>query len=334
MPPGLVGSELLATRPQYLKTSMDEASLFPPISRKSAISIGSDTDPNDFCNPIDRKNPTRGSVPPSLASTPLKFPTIDRANSTSIASLPGSRSTRNRSITRDLRSSYCRSPSCPSNLNMRRDFNQMDVNIFSRKESFENLHDSSANDLSVREEKGNVLPNIFSKDFNNVRGKGKENARRDKSKDTTNALSLRRSESLTQSVNQLEEHSAPVSSRDTGQNTQRQGQAAALLLPIRNTSQTNNNNKKKKKRKNRISSDADGELSENTPRNVETDCVKPVVRYNRKSDDALDVIARENEMFDENDIETPRAIEINSSRKVKQWIKSNQHSHSDNEIKV
>lgn len=328
MPPGLNGSDFSASPAYYLKTGMEESALFPPISRKSAISLGSDTDPNDFCIPCDRKTQTRGSVPASLASTPLKFPTIDRANSTSIASLPGSRSTRNRSITRDLRSSYCRSPSCPSNLNMRRDFNQVEVNIFSRKESLESLNDSHTKDLSVREERGNLLPNIFSKDLTNVRDKPKGHPRRERNNDIPNSLTLRRSESFMQTMNQCGEGPTSFNSRDK---EQRQGQTTALLLPIRNTSQTNNN-KKKKKRRNRIS-ESDGDLSENTPRNFETDCVKPrnSMRYNRKSDDALDVIARENDLFDEDEMDTPRAIEINSSRKVKQWIQNN-HSHSESEI--
>lgn len=319
MPPGLIGSELSATPPQYLHSSMEESSLFPPISRKSVLSLGSDTDPSDYCNPSDRKSQTRGSVPASLSSTPLKFPTIDRANSTSIASLPGSRSTRHRSVSRDLRSSYCRSPSCPSNLNIRRDFNN---DMFNNKE---NSNEAVSVDSTAREDKVSLLPNIFSKDSSPHIDKS--SSRREKSKDRTNALSIRRTESFMHPVHQVPEHTLPHTSREMDQ---RQGQAAALLLPIRNTTQTH---KKKKKRRGRMASDSEAETAENTPRNFDFENNKSRMRYNRSSEDALDVIARENELFDD-DIDTPKAIEISSSRKVKQWMSNNKHSHSESEIKA
>lgn len=321
MPPGLIGSELSATPPQYLQSEMEESSLFPPISRKSAISLGSETDPSDYCNPSDRKSQTRGSVPASLSSTPLKFPTIDRANSTSIASLPGSRSTRHRSVSRDLRSSYCRSPSCPSNLNIRRDFNN-DANIYIRKESTD---EGELNDLSAREDKVSLLPSIFSKDSSPRMDKS--SSRRDKSKDRTNTLSIRRTESFMHPRHPVSDQNLSQTSREM---EQRQGQAAALLLPIRNTTQTN---KKKKKRRARMSSDSEAETLENTPRNFDLENNKSRLRYNRSSEDALDVIARENELYDD-DMDTPRAIEISSSRKVKQWMSNNKHSHSESEIKA
>ncbi|XP_053374447.1 uncharacterized protein LOC128546996 [Mercenaria mercenaria] len=328
MPPGLIGSELSATPPQYLQSTMEESSLFPPISRKSAISLGSETDPSDYINHSARKSHTRGSVPVSLSSTPLKFPTIDRANSTSIASLPGSRSTRHRSMTRDLRSSYCRSPSCPSNLNIRRDFNNVDANIFNR---LENASESDSNESTGREEKGSVLPSIFSKDSSPRADKS--TARRDKKKDKTNSLSVKRTESFKHPVHQVADQSylqqsLPNTNREI---EQRQGQATALLLPIRNTTQTN---KKKKKRRSRISSDSDADALENTPRNCDSENNKSRMRYSRKSEDALDVIARENELYDDDDMDTPRAIEITSSRKVKQWMNSNKNSHSESEIKA
>ncbi|XP_060575202.1 uncharacterized protein LOC132732734 [Ruditapes philippinarum] len=315
MPPGLVGSELSATPSQYLKSTMDE-SLFPPISRKSAISLGSETDPNDYVN-SSRKSQTRGSVPASLASTPLKFPTIDRANSTSIASLPGSRSTRHRSMTRELRSSYCRSPSCPSNLNIRRDFNNVDTNIFNR---YENANESDSNESTYREEKANVLPSIFSKDSS---PRVDKSSRRDKKKDRTNSLSIRRTESFMHQTHQVGEQSLPNTGREI---EQRQGQATALLLPIRNTTQTN---KKKKKRRGRVSSESETD----TPRNNDSENNTSRICYNRKSEDALDVIARENELYDD-DLDTPRAIEISSSRKMKQWISNSKHSRSESEIKA
>ena len=317
MPPGLIGSELSATPTQYLSSTMEESSLFPPISRKSAISLGSETDPNDYVNSA-RKSQTRGSVPASLSSTPLKFPTIDRANSTSIASLPGSRSTRHRSMTRELRSSYCRSPSCPSNLNIRRDFNNVDANIFNR---YENANESDSNESSFREEKGNVLPSIFSKDSSQRVDKSSRTEK--KKRDRTNSLSIRRTESFMQPVHQVGDQSLPGTNREL---EPRQGQATALLLPIRNTTQTN---KKKKKRRTRISSESETD----TPRNTDSEKNTTRLCYNRKSDDALDVIARENELYDE-DVDTPRAIEITSSRKIKQWINNNKHSHSESEIKA
>lgn len=321
MPPGLAVSELTATPPQYMQLAMDESSLFPPISRKSDLSLGSETDSSDYFSQTERKSHTRSSVTASLSSSPLKFPTIDHANPTSFSSLPCSRSTRHRSMTRELRSSYCRSPSCPSNLSVKRDCSNVNTNISSRKE---NRCDSETRS----DEKGSVLPNIFSKDSSPRADKS--TWRREKQKDISTTLTLRRTDSFIHPIksDRATEPSAPLTNRDV---EQRQGQAAALLLPIRNTTQTN---KKKKKRRSRIVADQETDFQENTPRNFDSDCIKSQMRYSHKTEDALDVIARENEHYDDTELETPRAIEINSSRKVKQWINGNPHSHSESEIKV
>lgn len=324
MPPGLIGTELSATPPQHIRSTMEESRFFPPISRKSEISICSESDPNEFAN-SERRIHTRGSVPASLSSSPLKFPTIDRANSTSVASLPGSRSTRHRSITKEFRASYCRSPSCPSHLDMRKDFNR-EMNLFKHRDSFTETPNGERRDSPCRDDNGSLLPNIFSKEINSTRSeKPKGASRRERNQDK---LALRRTESLMNACITTGETPGPVSNRDM---EQRQGPAAALLLPLRNTN--SQSNKKKKKRKTKLQADDDAE--EITPRNI--DCGnngKSRALYNRKSDDALDVLARENDLYDDSDVETPRAIEINSSHKVKQWINKNKHTHPENEIKA
>lgn len=315
MPPGLLTSEVgLSFPPLSHQKRMDE-SLFPPIARKSAISLSSETDPSDYCNGEERKIHTRGSVPASLSSSPVKFPTIDRANSTSVASLPGSRSTRHRSNMRDLRSSYCRSPSCPSHLDISREFNhsveynlvQSDRGPRSDLDNSEDLEDSFSK-----------LPNIFSKDIGGRFMDGKANRGRDKNRDKLSQLSLRRSESFMRTLSHANVgNTHPLSNRE---NEPRQNQAAALLLPIRTNPQTN---KKKKKRRQKVSSDSEGETSDNTPRNED---LNKRLSGERDGDDALNAIARENDLYEyEDDLDsTPRAIEISSSRKVKQWMNNNQ----------
>ncbi|KAL4238237.1 hypothetical protein ACF0H5_002950 [Mactra antiquata] len=320
MSPGLIGSEVSATPPQQLRSTMDEPRFFPPISRKSDISICSESDPNDFCNPAERRIHTRGSVPASLSSSPLKFPTIDRANSTSVASLPGSRSTRHRSITKEFRTSYCRSPSCPSHL----DFRNHETKLLKHTDSFRESPDGETSVSPYLEDSGTFLPNIFSKDNNSSRVEKSKASSRDRHPEKP--IPLRRTESLMNAcVSSME---SPGTNRTV---EARQGQAAALLLPLRNTnSQTN-----KKKKKRRPKPPADDDVGENTPRNNVTDSNdKSRARHNRKSEDALEAIARENDIYDDSDMETPRAIEINSSRKVKQWIKNNKHSHPENEVKA
>ncbi|XP_052766630.1 uncharacterized protein LOC128207634 [Mya arenaria] len=345
MPPVYIGADLAGATLTHHQTM--EESLFPPISRKSAISIGSETDPSDFCNssPHERKVlTTRGSVPAlSLSSSPVKFPTIDRANSTSIASLPGSRAMRHRNMTRELRSSYCRSPSCPSHLDMNR--TNVEFNSYNKRHSNTDQESSDVGSTDV-EEKVSKLPSIFSSKNPSDRYERDESPRRDKNRDKLNALSLRRSESLLHAFHSNSDSKAQLSSRDADQ---RQSQTAALLLPLRTNPTVNN--KKKKKRRTRRTSDSESEPRENTPRNhPETSRKDPDTSLNipdssrnlpdtsRKyadvhkqsskqscdTDDALNAIARENDLYDEEMDATPRAIEISPSRKVKQWINNNQ----------
>lgn len=318
MSPGLLTSELGLTFPPPTQQKRMDESLFPPIARKSAISLSSETDPNDYCNQDERKIHTRGSVPASLSSSPVKFPTIDRANSTSVASLPGSRSTRHRPNIRELRSSYCRSPSCPSHLDVSREFNhsvEYDL-IKSDRGPRAVLDDMDSYD---NEDTFSKLPSIFSKDCGGRFAESKGIRGRDKSRDRLNHLSLRRSESFMRTLSHPSVGNTPPSSnRD---NEPRQSQASALLLPIRNNPQTN---KKKKKRRSRVSPDSDDETAENTPRNCNSKELGNRLSLDRDNEEALNAIARENDMYEDDLETTPRAIEISSSRKVKQWMNNNQ----------
>ena len=317
MSPGLLTSELGLSFPPLTQQKRMDESIFPPIARKSAISLNSETDPNDYCNQLDdRRIHTRGSVPASLSSSPIKFPTIDRANSTSVASLPGSRSTRHRPNMRELRSSYCRSPSCPSHLDANREFNHpLEYDLIKSDRGPRTDAGSVDDDM---EDSFSKLPSIFSKDCGgrlNMDGKGARG--RDKSRDRLSHLSLRRSESFMRTLSHPTAGSTtPPTNRD---NEPRQSQATALLLPIRTNPQ---NNKKKKKRRSR--DDSDGETAENTPRNCASNEYGNRLSLERENEEALNAIARENDMYDDDIDTTPRAIEISSSRKVKQWINSNQ----------
>ena len=146
---------------------------------------------------------------------------------------------------------------------------------------------------------------------------GKGARGRDKSRDRLSHLSLRRSESFMRTLSHPTAGSTtPPTNRD---NEPRQSQATALLLPIRTNPQ---NNKKKKKRRSR--DDSDGETAENTPRNCASNEYGNRLSLERENEEALNAIARENDMYDDDIDTTPRAIEISSSRKVKQWINSNQ----------
>ena len=329
MSPGLVGSELAATPPQYSRTKMEE-SLFPPIVRKSALSIGSEHDPSDFCNNGnngDRKLTTRGSVPASLSSSPIKFPTIDRANSTSVASLPGSRAARHRSQARDIRASYCRSPSCPSHLDGSRNFSNLDFSRF-KKDSQKDLTIKRSDSTSIEETM--KLPNIFSKnnECNIESSKHKTTDIRtnahDKPCDQKSSLSLRRSESMVNAFETMQNNGS-ASGRDPQRN-----QTAALLLPIRG--EPIGTRKKKKKRRPR------GQFEEEDSMNMSTQFDDDEIVSARKqyadSDDALDAIARENTYKDGSQMASPRAIEVNSSRSVKQWVGGNRNSQKEGQIKV
>lgn len=317
MSPGLLTSELGLTFPPPTQHKAMDESLFPPIARKSAISLSSESDPNDFCNG-ERKIHTRGSVPASLSSSPVKFPTIDRANSTSVASLPGSRATRHRPNIRELRSSYCRSPSCPSHLEISREFNHsVEYNLIKSDRGPRTETDHSDSETPDHDDTFSKLPSIFSKDCVGRFNDGKGNRGREKNRDRLSQLSLRRSESFMRTLSHPSAgNAAPLSNRE---NEPRQNQSSALLLPIRTNAQMN---KKKKKRRQKMSSDSDDETAENTPRN----CTNAEFgkRHSMESDDALNAIARENDMYDDDVDSTPRAIEISSSRKVKQWMNTNQ----------
>lgn len=319
MSPGLVGSEVAATIPQYHTSNMEE-SLFPAINRRSVVPLDSEADPNEFCNKGDHHSRTRASIPNSLSSSPIKFPSIDRANSTSIASLPGSRANRHRSQTRDFRNNYNRSPSCPSNLDISRDFSNVDFAVITRDRNNSPSIDSS--------NESTKLPSIFSGDFKS--DKSKQSKRRDISKETraaANALSLRRTESLVNAVRSSPEDGA-YTNKDT---SQRQSQTAALLLPLRTENQLTSH-KKKKKRRSRGTQDASVREDVNqTPRNADSEHVLRR-RATRKTEEALDVIARENDFTEDDEYETPRAIELNSSRKVERWMKTN--TQKEGEVKV
>ncbi|KAH3845354.1 uncharacterized protein LOC127873045 [Dreissena polymorpha] len=318
MLPGLISPEIVSL--PSVRTM--EESLFPPIARKSAISVASENDPYDYCNPPsqrDRKSlTTRGSVPGSFSASPMKFPPIDRANSTSIASLPGSRANRHRTSNRELRANYCRSPSCPSNLGLTRTDNRVEFKKFNRNLSHTDAESSDVGSTDV-ENTTSKLPSIFTNDnagspeINNV------TTRRERNKtDKLNSLSLRRSDSFFNAFPQNNiDNRRQFSNRDT---EQRQGQTAALLLPLRPNAQTN---KKKKKRRARKLSDSDVDAMDTTPRNGAVDnTTKPA--DGGDSDLALNIISRESERYDEDLETTPRAIEISSSRKVKQWMSNNQ----------
>ena len=323
MPPGILTSDFAGASIDRQNTMED--SMLPPISGKSAMSLGSETDPSEFCNTanVDRKGiTTRSSMPLSLSSSPVKFPTIDRASSTSIASLPGSRAARQRTLTREFRTSYCRSPSCPSILDMNR--NNVDIDLFDKRQSHTDA-DSSDVGSTEPDDSPSKLPSIFSSRNYADRYDRGESPRRDKKKEKLSSLSLRKGEPT---VHTFQRHKHYETKTQNKEQDQRQSQATALLLPIRTNAQLSNKNKKKRRARKMSDSESDP-LEYTTPRNFPdsardfTDRLK-TLNKNGDPDEALNAIARENDLYDDDLDRTPRAVEISSSRKVKQWINNNQ----------
>ena len=322
MSPAIYGSELAETPTLYMKSPMEET-FFPPISRKSRLALKDDGS--------EYSRHTRTSMPNSLASSPIKFPTIDRSKSTSVASITGASSglTRQRSLSKNRdRRALCRSPSCPSHLEMHRDFrkefSEMEFTMLKRENQGTG---ELTRDCSPQRETGNDdstrLPDIFSKDFSSKRtdrlhktSSHKEllPVKSDRSLERSNNLGLRRTDSY-QQVYQSNSEFGSMSSRDI---IDQRTTAAALLLPIRDTPKLEAPEKKKKKHRSRHRTVQDGS-QEQTHRSVNHSPSRQLSK--RHSVDALDAIAKENLLADEGAQNSPRTFEINSN-KVEQWLQS------------
>lgn len=303
--------------------------VLPSISRKSAISLTSESDPNDYRNStVDSSVLTSGAAQ-SLSSSPLKFPIINRSNSTNVARAAGSQAIRHRSQTREQRSLHCRSPSCPSHLNINRDIKRDHNNKFKRNSPRDiGTYADNPSHVSLKPDNDSMLPSIFNKHKNDkfIEKPKTMTSRREIYKDTLNNLSLETGESIGHKAFEPGISSkVPLSSRDP---VQRHNQGTALLLPIRTTT-------KKKKRRSRIYSASEGEQQgemEELHRNLETDYLTTRSRFKYETEDPLDAIARENDIYD--DSEDTRALEISSSRKVKQWMNNNQNANNERQIKT
>ena len=329
MSPAVYGSELAETPTLYMKSPMEET-FFPPISRKSRLAI------NDDASEYSRH--TRNSMPNSLASSPIKFPTIDRSKSTSVASITGATGSlsRQRSLSKNRdRRNFCRSPSCPSHLEMHRDFrkeiSEMEFSMFKRGESQgtgEHTRDCSpqhgnGNDDSTR------LPDIFSKDFNNKKTEKLHKTtshkeilpvKSDRSHERSSNLGLRRADSY-QQVYQTHSEFGPAGNRDI---IDQRTTAAALLLPIRDTPKLDAPDKKKKKHRSRHRQAHEGN-HEHTHRSLDA---SPSRHLNNNNVDALEAIAKENIISDEGGQPSPRAFEINTNKTVEQWLqRGTPHKH-------
>lgn len=330
----MYGSELAETPTLYMKNPMEEK-LFPPISRKSLHTVNDDGG--------EYSKHTRNSVPNSLSSSPIKFPTIDRSKSTSVASITGvsTHGSRNRSLSKNRdRRGLCRSPSCPSHFDIhrdiRREFTETDYSVFKRErqETGDQFHSGSPN--GTGNEDGNKLPDIFSKEFNNKKTdklhkttsqKELLPVRSDRSHDRSNNLGIRRTESYQQVIPSHSEFGSLTNRDNSEQRTNIQ--TAALLLPLRDNTRADAPNKKKKKHRSRHRNVQD-ESVENTHRSIDK---SPVRHLSKENLDALEAIAMENNVTDENGQLSPRAYEINSKTAVQQWLQTGS-SHKQGQVKA
>lgn len=306
MSPAVYGSELAETPTLYMKTPIEEI-LFPPISRKSVHTINDDAS--------EYSKHTRNSLPNSISASPVKFPTIDRSKSTSVASITGVNinGSRNRSLSKNRdRRGLCRSPSCPSHFDLHRDFHkeytEPDNSLLKREKQggtdqliVSVLAENSNDD-------GNKLPDIFSKECNNKKvqklhktSSQKElgNIQSDRSLERSNNFGIRRTDSYQQMYPEFK----AVTSRDDSE-PRANIQTAALLLPLRENGRTNTTNKKKKKHRSRQRNTQD-ESIENTHRSINK---SPVRHLSKENVDGLEAIALENCVRDETGQVSPRAF--------------------------
>lgn len=294
--------------------------VFPPISRKIAISVTNETDRSDYnFNSGDGKAFTGGAVQ-SISNSPLKFPNINRSNTTVVASLPGPRAVRHRSQCREQRPLYCRSPSCLSHLDISRDH----VDKF-KKETPRDLS-IHADDFSHEPQKPEhdlKLPRIFYKENNERLEKSNMMSSRHKNNDTSRGLSLQSDESV--GIDSFDPVISPNAALTSQDSEQRHNQGAALLLPIRTTT-------KKQKRRSRIQSDREV-LQKEIQMNNEADYHKTRLRFKNEIDVPLKAIAPEDDIFND-DNDTTKAFDISSSKKVKQWISSSQNAKNERQIKT
>lgn len=334
MSPAVYGPELAETPTLYMKSPMEET-FFPPISRKSLHSM------NDEASEYSKH--TRNSVPNSLASSPIKFPTIDRSKSTSVASITGANS-RHRSLSKNRdRRGLCRSPSCPSHFDIhrdnRRELSDMDY-MFKREtqEAGDQLQNGTGNDDDSK------LPDIFCKDFKNKKTTKLHKSsshkellpiRSDRSHDRSN-LGLRRTDSY-QQVYQTHPEFGTLSNRHDYLESQTQNEAseqrnniqtAALLLPLRDN-RGDAPNKKKKKHRSRHRNIRD-DSQENTHRSLDK---SPTRHLSKENLDALEAIALENGVTDDSSQISPRAFEINSQKAVQRWLQ-NGTPHKQGQVKA
>ena len=324
MSPAVYGSELAETPTLYMKTPIEEA-LFPPISRKSIHTVNDDAS--------EYSKHTRNSLPNSISASPVKFPTIDRSKSTSVASITGVSGSRNRSLSKNRdRRGLCRSPSCPSHFDIHRDFHKEYTepdNCLLRRE-----RQGTADQVNVRSlaengnDEGNKLPDIFSKECNNkkVQKLHKTSSQKelgtihsDRSLERSSKFGIRRSDSYQQVYPEFK----AITSRDDSE-PRTNIHTAALLLPLRDNGRTNTTNKKKKKHRSRQRNTQD-ESSENTHRSLNK---SPVRNLSKENIDALEAIAMENCVRDETGQVSPRAFKLNSDAAVQQWLQSGSpHKH-------
>ena len=331
MSPAVYGSELAETPTLYMKTPIEEA-LFPPISRKSLHMVNDDNS--------EYSKHTRNSLPNSIASSPIKFPTIDRSKSTSVASITGvsTNGSRNRSLSKNRdRRGLCRSPSCPSHFDMHRDFHkeltETDYSLFrrERQETGDQINSGSQNGNGNDDK--NKLPDIFTKDCNNKKSQKlhKTSSQKEllpihseRSLDRSNNLGIRR----TDSYQQVYPEFGTLTSRDNSE--QRTNiQTAALLLPLRENGRMDGTNKKKKKHRSRHRNTQD-ESTENTHRSINK---SPVRHLSKENIDALEAIAMENSVIDETGQLSPRAFKINSEKTVQQWLQGGS-PHKQGQVKA
>ena len=328
MSPVVYGSELAETPTLYMKTPIEEA-LFPPISRKSIHTVNDDTS--------EYSKYTRNSLPNSISASPVKFPTIDRSKSTSVASITGGNNngSRNRSLSKSRdRRGLCRSPSCPSNFDIHRDFHkeftEPDNGLFRRGRDGTTDHNIIGSLAESDNDIGNKLPDIISKEGNNKKVQRLRKTASQKELSTIHSeRSLERSSNFGIRRTDSYQHVYPefTSGRDDNE-TKANIQTAALLLPLRENG-TNTTNKKKKKHRSRQRKTQDDNI-ENTHRYVNK---SPVRHLSKENIDALEAIAMENCVRDETGQVSPRAFKLNSEKAVQQWLQGGS-PHKQGQVKA